>query len=173
MVVSSMIKYAALAAAGALSVTGAAWAVINPAPARPAEAEAPLRGLQGYDPVAEAPAVPKSNDGHFWADGRVNGADVRFLVDTGASEVFLTLADARRLGIDPDQLVYDRKVRTADGESFAAPVRLTSVSIQGVRLTQVDALVIGRGLPASLLGMSYLGRLSRFEATPNALVLEP
>ena len=64
-------------------------------------------------------------------------------------------------------------VHTAGGDSLAARVRLDTVTISGVRLKDVDALVIGRGLPASLLGMSYLGRLSQFEATPTALVLHP
>jgi aspartyl protease family protein len=52
-------------------------------------------------------------------------------------------------------------------------VHLASVSIAGARVRDVDALVIEKGLENSLLGMSYLGRLSRFEATPNSLILHP
>jgi uncharacterized protein (UPF0276 family) len=48
----------------------------------------------------------KASDGHFWADGEVNGARVRFLVDTGATAVALTPADAERLGIDLKGLKY-------------------------------------------------------------------
>jgi aspartyl protease family protein len=98
---------------------------------------------------------------------------VHFLVDTGASSVFLTPDDARRLGVDPANLIYNQTVRTIGGDSLAAPVKLDSLSVDGVRVADVDALVIGRGLPTSLLGMSYLGRLSRFEATPTSLVLDP
>ena len=61
----------------------------------------------------------------------------------------------------------------AAGDSLAARVKLDSVSVGGVRVADVDALVIGRGLPASLLGMSYLGRLSSVEATPSSLLLNP
>ena len=166
-----MVRYAALAAVVALSGAGGAWAVIGPPSAGPSEA--PLRGSQGFDPVAEAPSVAKAADGHYWAEGLANGARIRFLVDTGASNVSLTLEDARRLGVDPSALVYDRRVRTAAGDSLAAPVRLASLSVDGARVRDVDALVIGHGLPASLLGMSYLGRLARFEATPDALILQP
>ncbi len=168
-----MVRHAVLAAVAAVSVAGGAWAVFSPASAGPSEAEAPLRGSQGYDPADEAASVAKGADGHFWADGRVNGARVRFLVDTGASNVSLTLADAQRLGVDISALVYNRTVRTAGGDSLAAPVRLASVSVDGAQVPDVDALVISRGLPASLLGMSYLGRLTRFEATPAALILQP
>ena len=107
------------------------------------------------------------------AGGRVNGAHIRFLVDTGASNVSLTLADAQRLGVDMGSLIYDRTVRMAGGDSLAASVRLASVSVDGARVPDVEALVISRGLPASLLGMSYLGRLARFEATPASLILQP
>lgn len=166
---ASMFRYAAIAAAGALTALVAFQVLTGPIAV--AAAEAPLRGPQGSDP--EPAALLKAADGHFWAEGQVNGAKVRFLVDTGASKVSLTPQDARRLGLDMTGLVYDQSVRTADGDSLAARVRLASVSVNGVRLADVDALVIDRGLPASLLGMSYLGRLSRFEATPSALVLDP
>lgn len=158
-----------MAAAGA--VTALAALQVLTGPAAMAAAEAPLRGPQVSD--SEPAALMKASDGHYWADGQVNGAPVRFLVDTGASKVSLTPQDARRLGLDLAGLVYDQRVRTADGDSLAARVRLSSVTVDGVRVADVDAMVIDRGLPASLLGMSYLGRLSRFEATPSSLVLDP
>ena len=166
-----MLRYAAAAALGAVAAAGAAQALTGAAPAAKAAAEAPLRGPQGSEP--EAAAVPKGPDGHYWAQGLVDDAPVRFLVDTGASAVALTPQDAERLGLHPADLLYTQPVRMAGGDSLAARVRLDSVSIGGVRLKGVDALVVGRGLPASLLGMSYLGRLSRFEATPTGLVLHP
>ncbi|MGZ3273194.1 MAG: TIGR02281 family clan AA aspartic protease [Caulobacteraceae bacterium] len=162
-----MFRYAAVAAAGALLALGAFQVVTGPV--AHAAAEAPLRGSQGSEP--EEARLAKAADGHFWADAVVDGRRVHLLVDTGASSVFLTPQDAERLGLDPAGLLYDHTVHTADGDSLAAPVRLSSVSVDGVQVAGVDALVIGRGLPASLLGMSYLGRLSRLEATPTSLLL--
>jgi aspartyl protease family protein len=130
-----------------------------------------LRGEQGPGP--EPARLIKTADGHFWADAQVDGEAVHFLIDTGASSVFLTPNDALRLGLNPANLVYDQTVRTVGGDSLGARVKLGSVSVNGVRIADVDALVIERGLPASLLGMTYLGRLSRFEATPTSLVLDP
>jgi aspartyl protease family protein len=164
-----MFRYAAIAAAGALTVFGAFQVLTGPA--AHAAADAPLRGRQGSEP--EPARLVKAADGHYWADGQVNGAPVHFLVDTGASNVSLSLQDARRLGLAPSSLTYGEVVHTAAGVGRAARVRLKSVSVNGVRVTDVDALVIDGGLPASLLGMSYLGRLSRFEATPSSLVLNP
>ncbi len=141
----------------------------SPAPAR----EAPLRGAQSSDPPAEAAAIAKAADGHFWAEGQVNGSRVRFLVDTGASSVALTPMDAQRLGLNTGRLIYDTPIHTANGDSLAARVRLASVSVAGARMRDVDAVVVGRGLPSSLLGMSYLGRLSRLTATQDTLLLQP
>ncbi len=130
--------------------------------------------------VQEAPpgdnritAIPKSGDGHFWATALVNEKAVRFLVDTGATEVVLTPADAKRLGFDASNLTYDQKILTANGQTLAAFVTLTTVGVGRSEIANVDALVVKDGLSTSLLGMSYLGRLSRIEATPSSLVLHP
>jgi aspartyl protease family protein len=116
-------------------------------------------------------AIPKSPDGHYWATADVNGAAVRFLVDTGSSVVTLTSADAERLGVDTERLRYDRPVFTAAGDQRGAAVILDHIAVAGARVDHVKAIVMRSGLPASLLGMSYLGRLSRIEATPERLIL--
>ncbi|MFC3069222.1 TIGR02281 family clan AA aspartic protease [Phenylobacterium soli] len=175
---SSIFKLAAFAVVSAGSAVMAAGAVVvlspKPVELRAARAEAPFVsvGPQAKSPHASK-AILKSGDGHFWADGEVNGRSVRFLVDTGATAVALTPADAAKLGIDPAQLHYSYRVVTAGGQIRAASVRLASMTVAGARLDDVDALVMEKGLDSSLLGMTYLGRLSRFEATRGALVLEP
>jgi aspartyl protease family protein len=168
-----MLKFAAIAMVGALSAVGAAKAVVSLDDLRHPELRAPTAAsatLGGSDGAAQ---LTKGADGHFWAEAAVDGKAVRFLVDTGATAVSLSLADAQRLGIDTDKLTYDYSVITADGRTRAASVKLASVAIAGARVRDVDALVIEKGLETSLLGMSYLGRLSRFEATPRALILHP
>ncbi len=121
---------------------------------------------------SHATAIPKAQDGHFWANATVNSHAVHFLVDTGATVVVLTQADAQRLGFDLNALTYDRKVITAMGATQAARVTLASVDVGESTVHNVDALIIPQG-GTSLLGMSYLGRLSRFEATPSSLILHP
>jgi aspartyl protease family protein len=178
-----MLKFATLAAVGALSAAGAAQTVVILGHADQSQA---LRSAQAAvaaskvddasaDDAAsgEAAEIAKAPDGHYWAEGEVNGQRVRFLVDTGATAVALTAEDAQRLGFQPHDLNYAFKVATANGQQRAAEVRLASVSVAGARVDDVDALVIEKGLPSSLLGMTYLGRLSRFEATRSALILRP
>jgi aspartyl protease family protein len=121
---------------------------------------------------AHATAIPKAQDGHFWANAMVNNHAVHFLVDTGATVVVLTGADAQRLGFDKSSLTYNRKVITAMGPAQAAQVSLASLTVGNSTVHDVDALILPEG-GTSLLGMSYLGRLSRIEATPSSLILHP
>jgi aspartyl protease family protein len=166
-----------MAAMGGLSAVGAARAVValddmreKPAIVASATVVAPEAALAGGPSAA---SIVKSPDGHYWAEATVNGQRVRLLVDTGATAVALTIPDAQRLGIEPKDLAYDAAVMTASGKARAARVQLASISVGNARVDNVEALVIEQGLDSSLLGMSYLGRLSRFEATPQAIILRP
>ena len=117
--------------------------------------------------------VMRAADGHYWAEAKIDGRAVRVLVDTGASVVALTREDALRLGLKLTPADFTRTVNTASGRARAAAVTLSSVSIASAEVHDVEALVVEAGLEQSLLGMSYLGRLSAFEATPTALTLRP
>jgi aspartyl protease family protein len=169
-VLGSALVTAVLASVGVISIDNHMHADAGSASAPPvamAVQDAPAAG------DSHATAIPKSGDGHFWATAMVNEKAVRFLVDTGATEVVLTPSDAKRLGYDASNLTYDQKVITANGQTLAALVTLTTVGVGRSEISNVDALVVKDGLSTSLLGMSYLGRLSRIEATPSSLVLHP
>jgi aspartyl protease family protein len=116
-------------------------------------------------------AIPKSANGHFYATAVVNAKAVRFLVDTGASMIALTPADARRLGFT--DLVYDAEVSTANGKTAVARITLSSVTVGQSTVRNVEGVVVKEGLSDSLLGMSYLGKLSRMEVTQSSLILHP
>lgn len=118
-----------------------------------------------------AVAIRKSDDGHFYANAKVNNTSIRFLVDTGASTIALSLADAKRLRIDLDALNYIINVSTASGQTLGAPIMLEKVSIGKITLRDVEAIIIKDGLSTSLLGMSFIGRLQKFEASRNQLIL--
>lgn len=142
----------------------------------PGQAQAASR-YASAPPVARASGsaaqVMKAADGHYWADAAIDGRAVPVMVDTGATVVALTRDDAARLGLTPNEADFVHTVRTASGPVPAAPVRLASVSVGGVTVRGVEALVLQDGLPHSLLGMSFLSRLSAFEATPTGLTLRP
>ncbi len=112
-----------------------------------------------------------TGNGHFFADAKVDGTHVRFLVDTGASHVALAPIDAQRLGHDIDELDYRIRYQTANGVAYAAPITLDEVSIGSITLRNVQASVSRDGLSQSLLGMSFLGELSTVELSGDRLIL--
>jgi aspartyl protease family protein len=106
------------------------------------------------------PSVTLAADGNgqFMADGQVNGARIRFLVDTGATLVTLPAKEASRIGLD-----YRRGQQavsqTANGRIIVYRVKLDTVTLGGMTLRDVDAVVPdGPGLEVALLGMSFLTR---------------
>jgi aspartyl protease family protein len=117
-------------------------------------------------------SLQRANDGHFYADIEVNGRTVRFLIDTGATSVALSPGDARRVGLDPDALDYTRTVSTANGRVMVAPVRLGRMQLGPILLEDVPAHVNPGMTAGSLLGMSFLGRLSRVAIEGDTLVLD-
>lgn len=110
--------------------------------------------------VVKAGAVElrQAEDGHYYADTTVNGVAIRFLIDTGASDIVLNAADARRAGLDPDRLTYSGQAQTANGTVATAPVRLDSLVLGPWQDRDLPARVNGGDLTDSLLGMSYLSR---------------
>lgn len=120
---------------------------------------------------AETLELRRRPDGHFHADVAVNDTRVRFIVDTGASDVVLSRADAARVGIDVDGLSFTGRARTANGVVATAPVRLGVVRFGGFTDIDVPASVNAGELESSLLGMAYLDRFERIEIAGDRMLL--
>ncbi len=116
-------------------------------------------------------ALRRSPDGHFYATAEVNGAPVRFMIDTGASDLVLTEADAQAAGFDTGRLNYVLPTITANGRTMSAPVRLDTVTLGDLVDQAVPASVSGGELDQSLLGMRYLERFSSVRFEGNMLYL--
>jgi clan AA aspartic protease (TIGR02281 family) len=115
--------------------------------------------------------IEAGRHGHFLVEAVVNGVPVDFMVDTGASHVVLTLQDARRIGFTPAQLEFTEQFQSANGAVPAAPVELRELRIGQLRVFDLEAAVNGGPLPISLLGMSFLQRLSSYEVARGRLIL--
>ncbi len=139
-------------------------------------------------PVAGAPAVPSAppaaqsvvatgaltfranRQGHVLLDAAVNGATVRFIVDTGATLVVLSARDAAAAGIARHELKFTGRASTANGTIRTAPVKLREVRVEQMSLSDVEAAVV-ENLDTSLLGMSFLKRLRSYEMRDGALTI--
>jgi aspartyl protease family protein len=125
-----------------------------------------------------APAPPRGTTivmtagtgGHFFAQGTINGGTVRFVVDTGATSVALSAADAQRVGLDY-QAGQPVNLNTANGVARGWRLKLASVRVGDVELFEVDAVVSPQPMPYVLLGNSFLGRF-QMKRDNDQMVLE-
>lgn len=115
--------------------------------------------------------IPMAMDGHFWVDAKLNGQDVKFLVDSGATTTTIGRATAKTVGIQ----VSDRRdlfVRTGNGIVRVASARASKLTIGGIERQDV-ALEIADNDDLNVLGMNFLSSLSRWGVEGRWLVLVP
>lgn len=115
--------------------------------------------------------VPRSADGHYYLALEINDVRVDFTVDTGASQVVLTQTDAKRIGLDLDDLRYTSQAFTANGVVSTAPVWLDTVKLGGVIDENLRAVVNGGEMDGSLLGMTYLNGFDTIQIRDGELIL--
>lgn len=115
--------------------------------------------------------VPRAPDGHYYLTVAVNGAPVRFVVDTGATDLVLSRRDAERAGIDVAALAFAGSATTANGVVPTARIWLDTVAIGPLRDTRVAATVNGGEMQGSLLGMAYLERFAEVTFGGGRMVL--
>ncbi|MCR9108092.1 TIGR02281 family clan AA aspartic protease [Marivita sp. XM-24bin2] len=116
--------------------------------------------------------VPRGPDGHYYLTLEINDAPVRFVVDTGATSMVLTQEDAKRVGLDEEDVIFYSEAMTANGLVRTAPVRLDDVALGPFHDRDVRAFVNEGEMSKSLLGMEYLNRFARLEINNGRLILE-
>ncbi|SNS77038.1 retropepsin-like aspartic protease family protein [Pseudomonas segetis] len=123
-------------------------------------------------PQKRSLSIAKGESGHYWVAGSVNGHPIQFLVDTGATSVALTGAQADRLGIDYRATGREIRVSTANGVARGWRINLDSVKVGTIEVRGVEGTVMDVGTGGeALLGMSFLGRVG-WKVDQDVLVLE-
>ena len=118
-------------------------------------------------------SVPRGPDGHFHLRLELNETPVTFLVDTGASDIVLTMRDAERIGVNTDDLAFIGVARTANGTVRTAYTTVEKLALGSVTFRDVSVAVNEGEMDGSLLGMAYLNRFSRLEIASDTLRLVP
>lgn len=141
----------------------AARARPEPVAAEPSSAPAPVAG--------DATELRRAGDGHFYAGVKANGHSLTMLVDTGASVVALTGADARAAGLhwNPNQLAV--VAQGAGGPIRGVALKLDRVTLGQHEARDVEAVIIPDGLPISLLGQSFLATVEPVRIEKDRMVL--
>lgn len=124
-------------------------------------------GLSGRRMRLEADAR-----GHFSGDFRINGSKVPAMIDTGATVVAINKSTARRIGLSIARDDFQHSVDTANGRTKAAAVNIDRLEIGRIIVENVQAVVLeDSALSGTLIGMSFLRRLSKYQVENGALVM--
>ena len=160
---------------GRIAQQGAIWALIFVGVAAGAALWDDIRSSsdtrQAVFRDGERIVTTRAPDGHYHLTLGINGSQVRFLVDTGATDMVLTLRDAQRVGLDSDDLRFVGRAATANGLVQTAPVTLDRVELGGIVDRNMPAQVSGGDMPGSLLGMRYLSRFAEVTISGDTLTL--
>lgn len=125
-----------------------------------------------YSENGKTVSLERAANGHFQTRALINGKTMTLTVDTGASVVVLSYDDAAAANIDVGRLSYSVSVNTANGSTNAAPVIIDHLQIGNIERDNVRALVSRPGdLSESLLGMSFLDRLSGYSVRGDRIIL--
>lgn len=121
----------------------------------------------GAEAVAE-----RQRNGHFGFNASINGNSLPMMFDTGAGLVTLRIEDAARVGIDPARLNFSGKMSTANGITTVAQVVIETMTIGGITVRDVNALVAPPGaLGVNLIGQSFMTRLAGYNVDGDRLIL--
>jgi aspartyl protease family protein len=115
--------------------------------------------------------ISEGEDGHYHVYASVNGVEIPFLIDTGASDIVLDPSDAKRLGFDLDSLTFDRPFGSANGIGHGARAEVDTLSVGAFHLSHVPVSINGAEMGSSLLGMAFLKRLKSYSFSGGKLIL--
>jgi aspartyl protease family protein len=115
--------------------------------------------------------LSEGEDGHYHVYGTINGVKILFLIDTGATDIVLDPADARRIGLKLEDLNFNRPFGSANGIGHGAGVEVDELVIGPIRFAHVPMSVNGARMGSSLLGMAFLKRLKSYSFSGGKLTL--
>ena len=112
-----------------------------------------------------------AQDGHFYLNVKINNQDVRFMIDTGASDMVIDEKIALKLGFDLKNINYDKIFQTANGQSYGASIYFNEIDVSGIKFYNVQASITNSDLVSPLLGMSFLQKFYKYEFFRDKLIL--
>lgn len=123
------------------------------------------------EPTEQTVSFEAGSNGHFYVPASLNGREVNFIADTGASDIFLTQEDAKKIGISTYNLNYNLTYNTANGQVKAAQTNISSLAVGPIKLNNVSVSVSQNNGGVSLLGMTFFGQLSKYEVKDGTMTL--
>jgi aspartyl protease family protein len=131
-------------------------------------------GLGSAPAIVGSPTVlRKAEDGHFWTTAKVNGVDVRFMVDSGASYTAMSVAAARNAGVEPDTLSLKVVLQTANGAVEADRATVAELQVGSLAMKDHAVVVASAFGDTNVLGMNFLSEMESWRVEGDSMILVP
>lgn len=114
--------------------------------------------------------IPRDSTGQFHLRAKINGAEERFLIDTGADVVALTVETAEAAGLPVDPANFSAIMQTASGEGMGARFKVDDFEVGGKHFRDLDVVVM-EGLETNLLGQSVLRKFGKVELRGDRMII--
>lgn len=112
-----------------------------------------------------------AEDNHFYVIAKINHRKIKFLLDTGATNIVLTASDAQKAGIDTNNLNYNRLYQTANGQVRAASVQVKNFIVGDREFNDINISITKSNMGVSLLGISFLNLFSKYQFDKHKVIL--
>src|SRR3546814_5928936 len=117
--------------------------------------------------------IRKALDGHFGGNGRVNGHDIRFLIDGGSSITAVSEKAATDAGLDVDQSGYPTILQTANGAIEVRRSNIAVLEIGPLKVTDLRIVVAPAFGDINVLGMNFLSQLKSWRVEGDCILFSP
>lgn len=116
--------------------------------------------------------IARSNDGHFYIETEIGNTKIKFMIDTGASDLLIAKNDAIKLGLNLSELSFSKQYNTANGVTFCAPVVINDLHIANAVFNDIKGSISQSTDDTSLLGMSLISKFKSFSIDRDLLRIQ-
>jgi aspartyl protease family protein len=132
-----------------------------------------LTGANNQQIVGSTLKIRLSEDGHYWVNAIVNGENMDFLIDSGATTTAMTLSDAQRADVEISESSFPVIVDTANGAVEAQRGRIQRLTIGSIETVDLPVIVAEEFGDSNVIGMNFLSKLKSWRVEGSEMILEP
>lgn len=132
-----------------------------------------FNGTAGQTYVGEAIQLKRQDNGHYWVQTQINGKDVDFMIDSGATTTAVNSSTAKEVGLAVDSGGYPIIIQTANGPVKAFRGVVQTLELGPLKLSSHRVVVSENFGDTNVLGMNFLDSLKSWKVENNVMTLQP
>jgi aspartyl protease family protein len=115
--------------------------------------------------------IREADDHHYYLTTTINNKKIIFMIDTGASDIVMSIDDAKKIGIDIAKINFNKRYQTANGIVLGGSTKIDKMIIADFEFNDVNISINQARMGKSLMGVSFLKRFKKYEFADHQLIL--